>query len=124
MLGAPLTSANGAITFNSPQQGSISALIFFSIPGVTTDVHGSGGSKGGARDARPPLAQNFFIFMQFSAKIGQIIGWRPPPPFGVSAPSSEKSWIRHCMGFCPLLILFEFSAPSKKPLRVHCAVHR
>ena len=36
----------------------------------------SGGSKGGgARDARfPPLAPNFFIFMQFSGKIGQIIG--------------------------------------------------
>ena len=32
--------------------------------------------RGGARDA--PLAQNFFIFMQFSGKIGQIIGWRPP----------------------------------------------
>ena len=49
----------------------------------------------GARGTRaPPLAQNFFIFMQFSGKIGQIIGWRPP--FGVSAPSSGKSWIRHC----------------------------
>ena len=31
-----------------------------------------------------PLAQNFFIFMQFSGKIDQIIGWHPP--FGVSAP--------------------------------------
>ena len=35
----------------------------------------------------PPLAQNFFIFMQFVEKIGQIIGWRPPlglapPPLG------------------------------------------
>ena len=29
---------------------------------------------GGASDARPPLAQNFFIFMQFSGKIDQIIG--------------------------------------------------
>ena len=53
--------------------------------------------RGGARDARPPpLAQNFFIFMQFSGKIDQIIGWRPPS--GVSAPSSGKSWIRHCKG--------------------------
>ena len=25
----------------------------------------------------PPPAQNVFIFMQFSEKIGQIIGWRP-----------------------------------------------
>ena len=35
----------------------------------------------------PPLPQNFFIFMQFSGKIGQIIGWRSPlglapPPLG------------------------------------------
>ena len=44
---------------------------------------------GGGRERRapPPLAQNFFIFMQFSGKIGQIIGWRPPlglvpPPLG------------------------------------------
>ena len=57
----------------------------------------SGGSKGGARDARPPLPRNVFIFMQFSGKIGQIIGWCPP--FGVSAPSSGKSWIRHCIAF-------------------------
>ena len=33
----------------------------------------------------PPLAQNFFIFMQFSGKIGQIIGWRPPP-LGLAPP--------------------------------------
>ena len=38
----------------------------------------SGGSKGGVRPLRPP-AQHFFIFMQFLGKIGQIIGWRPPP---------------------------------------------
>ena len=42
----------------------------------------------------PPLAKNFFIFMQFLGKIGQIIGWCPP--LGISAPSSGKSWIRHC----------------------------
>ena len=38
----------------------------------------------GGEGRAPPLAQNVFIFMQFSGKIGQIIGWRPP--FGVSAP--------------------------------------
>ena len=39
----------------------------------------SGGSKGGRKGrAPPPLDQNFFIIMQFSEKIGQIIGWRPP----------------------------------------------
>ena len=57
---------------------------------------GSGRSKGGREGRAPPLAQNFFIFMQFSGKIGQIIGWRPP--FGISAPSSGKSWIRHWEG--------------------------
>ena len=31
--------------------------------------------------------------MQFSGKIGQVIGWHPP--LGVSTPSSGKSWIRH-----------------------------
>ena len=46
----------------------------------------SGGSKGG-REGRAPPAQNFFIFMQFSGRIGQIIGWRlplglVPPPLG------------------------------------------
>ena len=39
----------------------------------------SGGSKGGCQGrAPPPLSQNFFIFMQFSGKIRQIVGWRPP----------------------------------------------
>ena len=34
---------------------------------------------GGAGDAPPPPgSQIFFIFMQFSAKIDKIIGWRPP----------------------------------------------
>ena len=28
---------------------------------------------GGARDASPPLDQNFFIFMQFLGKIGQLV---------------------------------------------------
>ena len=58
-------------------------------------LNSSGGSKGGgARGTRaPPLAQNFFIFMQFTGKIDQIIGWRLPLGF---APSSGKSWIRHC----------------------------
>ena len=37
--------------------------------------------RGGGRRGRtpPPGGQNFFIFMQFSAKIYKIIGWRPPP---------------------------------------------
>ena len=37
----------------------------------------------------PQLAQNFSIFMQFSGKIVQIVGWQPR---GVGAPF-VKSWI-------------------------------
>ena len=43
----------------------------------------------------PPLAQNFFIFMQFFGKNLPINRLVPPLP-RVSAPSSGKSWIRHC----------------------------
>ena len=45
---------------------------------------------GGARGTRPP-DQNFFIFMQFWGKIGQII---VGAPYKVGVPSG-KSWIRH-----------------------------
>ena len=37
---------------------------------------GEGVPSGGSSGALPPPAQNFFIFMQFLGKIGQIIGWR------------------------------------------------
>ena len=72
----------------------------------------------GAQGMRAPPAQNSFIFMQFSEKIGQIIGWRgPPPPLGLAPPplgnpgsataypsletgwrpfSHGKSWILFC----------------------------
>ena len=36
------------------------------------------GSKGAQGSRPPPLGQFFFIFMHFSRKIGQIVGWRPP----------------------------------------------
>ena len=52
----------------------------------------SGGSKGGARDVPPPGPK----FLHFHAVFGK--NWpnnRLAPPFGVSAPSSGKSWIRH-----------------------------
>ena len=57
---------------------------------------GIGGSKGGARDARPLPSggPNSFIFMQFLAKIWKIIAI-----LGVGAPPWGKSWIRHC-GVC------------------------
>ena len=45
---------------------------------------------------RPPLGQNVFIFMQFSGKIRQIVGWRPPlglthPPLGNPRSATELS---------------------------------
>ena len=52
----------------------------------------------GTRDAPPPPAHagpNAFSFMQFLRKFGKIVCWVPPPPWGVGAPSSGKSWIRH-----------------------------
>ena len=55
----------------------------------------SGGSKGGARDARPPSGPKFLHIHAVFRK-----NWPnnrlAPPSFGVSAPSSGKSWIRHC----------------------------
>ena len=55
----------------------------------------SGGSKGtpGTR----PQGPNSFNFMQFLGKFGKIVCWRAP--WGVGAPSSGKSWIRHCKLF-------------------------
>ena len=68
--------------------------ILVSVVFFTDSIGTSGGSKGGRKGrAPPPLDPIFFIFMQFSEKNGQIIGWRPP--FGVGAPPSGKSWIRH-----------------------------
>ena len=51
----------------------------------------SGGSKG--LEGRPPWGPNSFNFIQFLGKFGKIVCWRPP--WGVGAPSSGKSWIRH-----------------------------
>ena len=52
--------------------------------------------RGGTRDARPPPGPKF---LHFHAVFGK--NWPnnrlAPPPFGVSAPSSGKSWIRHCI---------------------------
>ena len=47
----------------------------------------SGGSKGGAGDARPPGDPNSFNFMQFLGKIDKFVCWCPPgelvpPPRG------------------------------------------
>ena len=54
---------------------------------------------GGARDASPP-AQNVFIFMQFSGKKGQIIGWRPLENSGSATAScilAKDSWNVWCL---------------------------
>ena len=60
----------------------------------TLTCENSGGSKGGRRGhAPPPGGPNSFDFMQFLGNFGKIVCWRPP--WGVGAPSSGKSWIRH-----------------------------
>ena len=48
---------------------------------MTNSIVGSRGTR-----PLPPPARNVFIFMQFSGKIDQIIGWYP---FGVDAPLRE-----------------------------------
>ena len=48
----------------------------------------------------PPVGQNSFNFMQFLGIFGKIVCWHPPSPRGVGAPTSGKSWIRHCSFPC------------------------
>ena len=54
------------------------SVVEFSVTAVA-DLRGAPGT-------RPPLSQNFFIFMQFLRKIRQIVGWRPPLPLGLAHP--------------------------------------
>ena len=56
---------------------------------------GIGGSRGGVRDARPPLGvQILSISCSFRENLACS-----RPPWRVHAPPSGKSWIRHCRGF-------------------------
>ena len=57
------------------------SLFLLIVPVLPSD--GSWGGGGRVRDAGPLLGQNFFIFMQFSGKIGRnsmlatpLMGWR------------------------------------------------
>ena len=50
--------------------------------------------QGRGRYVRAPLGPISYIFMQFSAKLCQIICWRTPTPPGLVFPTG-KSWIRH-----------------------------
>ena len=53
-----------------------------------------GGSRGGVRDARPPLGvQILSISCSFRENLACS-----RPPWRVHAPPSGKSWIRHCSG--------------------------
>ena len=52
----------------------------------------SGGFRGGAP---PPTTEKFLNFMQFFAKFGKIICWRPPR--GLASPSYGKSWSAPCL---------------------------
>ena len=49
-----------------------------------------------------PSGPNSFNFMQFLRNFGEIVCWCPPTlPPRVGAPTSGKSWIRHCKGWLP-----------------------
>ena len=69
--------SNGYITpiwvFHDRPFGRISARL-----SDRSEVTSGGSTLDCEGRAPPPRAQNFFIFMQFSGKIGQIIGWRLP----------------------------------------------
>ena len=54
---------------------------------------------------RPPTAQNFLNFMQFFAKFGKIICWRPPrrvgaPPTGDPGSAPESTIHNFKMSVC------------------------
>ena len=61
----------------------------------------SGGSKGGAPGAPPPMVQNFLNFVQFFGKFGKIIGRHPlpgglvPPPMENPGSAPENRGTRH-----------------------------
>ena len=61
---------------------SIETIVTIHLCSLTKTTHwknsSSGGSKGGAKDARPPWGPNSFNFMQFLGKFGKIVCWRPP----------------------------------------------
>ena len=68
--------------------------------GLETNPQGSGGSKG-VSETRAP-GPNYFIFIQFSAKICKIISWRTLPPLYCFC---EKPYeIKQKWGTCPRLI--------------------
>ena len=58
--------------------------------------------RGGAGDAPPPPpgGKNFFIFMQFSAKIYKIMGWRPPLGVGATPRGNPGSATVMGMLYC------------------------
>ena len=66
-------------------------------------IGGSGKRVGGGLQgtSHPSLAQNLFIFMQFSERIGQIVGY---PPLG------EKGWIGHWFAVSDCECLLQLTA--------------
>ena len=62
--------------------------------------------RGGVRDARPPpSASKFFQFHAVFGRIWQNCVFTPPPLGGFTPPPLGKSWIRHCLHICGLVIL-------------------
>ena len=81
-----ITSFRPATTTTGNAQVQITVEI--SYPKAVADLRGARGTL-----APPPPGPNSFNFMQFLGKFGKIVCWRTP--WGVGAPSSGKSWIRH-----------------------------
>ena len=64
----------------------------------------SGGSKGGARDARPPGGPNSFNFMQFFGNFDTTVCWPPwelaPPPGRNPGSATETGVNKRKQSYC------------------------
>ena len=92
------------------QEGNISSRSRISVSWTVTDLHCK------TVYARPSLGRIFFIFMQFSANFGQIIGWHPlsnwhplwkildPPLLGSGKGGKRGLW-------CPCIRIDFMSSP-------------
>ena len=81
-------------------EGYVFTPVCLSTGGGASSLLGdSGRFEGGAPGTCLPTAQNFLNFMQFFAKFGKIICWRPLQRVG--APSYGESWICPWGGLVP-----------------------
>ena len=77
----------------------------------------------GAQELHPRLGQNFFIFMQFSGKIGQIVCWRPlpweildlPMPVHYVYQGLQKCWVCWKLNSCTAKVALNKSIRTCAP---------